>query len=85
MRYIGLDVGRDFAHAAVVDGKGSSRRLGRMRMGDEFRAYAATLGPDDVVALESVDQHLGTRRAARSVRGQGRRLEPAADPRHRRC
>lgn len=53
MRYIGLDVGRDFAHAAVVDGKGTARKLGRFRMGDELRAYAATLGPDDVVALEA--------------------------------
>jgi transposase len=53
MRWIGLDVGRDFAHAAVVEDRGTARRLGRFRMGEEFRAFAATLGPDDVVALEA--------------------------------
>jgi len=53
MRWIGLDVGRDFAHAAVVEDKGSARKLGRFRMGDEFRAFAASLGADDVVALEA--------------------------------
>jgi transposase len=53
MRYVGLDVGRDFAHAAVVDEKGVARRLGRFRMGEEFAAFAATLGPGDAVALEA--------------------------------
>jgi len=53
MRYIGLDVGRDFAHAAVVEGTGSARKLGRLRMGEELAAFAATLGPDDAVALEA--------------------------------
>ena len=53
MRYIGLDVGRDFAHAAVVQDRGTARKLGRFRMGEELRAFAATLGPDDVVALEA--------------------------------
>jgi hypothetical protein len=53
MRHIGLDVGRDFAHVAVVEGTGQARRLPRVAMGDEFRAFAATLGPEDVVALEA--------------------------------
>ena len=54
MRWIGLDIGRDFAHAAVVgEGRGAARSLGRFRMGEEFRAFAATLGPHDVVALEA--------------------------------
>jgi transposase len=53
MRWIGLDVGRDFAHVAVVEEKGAARKLGRFRMGDEFRAFAASLGADDVVALEA--------------------------------
>ena len=53
MRYVGLDVGRDFAHVAVVDEKGTARRLPRVPMGDPFREFAATLGPDDVVALEA--------------------------------
>lgn len=53
MRYVGLDVGRDFAHAAVVDDRGVARKLGRFHMGEEFAAFAATLGPDDAVALEA--------------------------------
>lgn len=53
MRWIGLDVGRDFAHAAVVEDRGAARKLGRFRMGAEFAAFAATLGADDVVALEA--------------------------------
>jgi transposase len=53
MRYVGLDVGRDFAHVAVVEEKGTARKLGRVPMGDAFREFAATLGPQDVVALEA--------------------------------
>ena len=53
MRFIGLDIGRDFAHVAVVDGSGTARRLPRLAMGDEFRGFAATLGPKDAVALEA--------------------------------
>jgi transposase len=53
MRYVGLDVGRDFAHVAVVEEKGAARRLPRVAMGDAFRDFAASLGPDDVVALEA--------------------------------
>jgi transposase len=53
MRWIGLDVGRDFAHAAIVEGTGTARKLGRFRMGEEFGAFAATLRSDDVVALEA--------------------------------
>jgi transposase len=53
MRYVGLDVGRDFAHVAVVEERGTAHRLPRVPMGDPFREFAATLGPDDVVALEA--------------------------------
>jgi transposase len=53
MRFIGLDIGRDFAHVAVVAGGGPARRLSRVAMGDDFRAFAASLGPDDAVALEA--------------------------------
>jgi transposase len=53
MRFIGLDIGRDFAHVAVVEGSGPARRLPRLAMGDDFRSFAATLGPDDTVALEA--------------------------------
>ena len=52
MRCIGLDVGRDFAHIAIVDGTGATRRLPRIAMAD-FRSFAATLGPDDAIALEA--------------------------------
>jgi transposase len=52
MRFIGLDVGRDFAHVAVVDGTGPARRLPRVAMTD-FRSFAATLDADDAVALEA--------------------------------
>lgn len=52
MRFIGLDVGRDFAHVAVVEGGGPARRLPRVAMAD-LRAFAATLGPEDAVALEA--------------------------------
>ena len=34
MRFIGLDIGRDFAHVAVVEGSGAARRLPRLAMGD---------------------------------------------------
>ena len=71
MRYVGLDVGRDFAHAAVVEDKGSARNLGRIRMGEEFLAFAATLGPDDVVTLEA-SGNTASRRA-----GQLSRARPA--------
>ena len=33
MRYFGLDIGRDFAHVAVVDGSGPARQLPRLAMG----------------------------------------------------
>ncbi len=53
MRFIGLDIGRDFAHVAVVEGSETPLRLPRFAMGDDFRSFAATLGPDDAVALEA--------------------------------
>ena len=53
MRFIGLDIGRDFAHVAIVESSGTARRLPRLAMGDDFRSFAATLGPDDTVALEA--------------------------------
>jgi transposase len=53
MRCYGLDIGRDFAHLALVEGGGPARPLGRLRVGSELEAFAATLGPDDTVALEA--------------------------------
>jgi transposase len=53
MRHVGLDVGRGFAHVAVVEGTGMARNLGRIRMGAELEAFAAGLGPEDAVAIEA--------------------------------
>jgi len=44
MRFVGLDIGRDFAHVAVVDGSGTARRLSRLAMGDEFRGFISRAG-----------------------------------------
>ena len=53
MRYIGLDIHRDFAEGAVVGPGHPVRSWGRVgaRLA-ELRAFAATLRPDDAVALE---------------------------------
>ena len=45
MRHVGIDVGRDFAHVAVVEGAGMARNLGQIRMGAEFEAFVARAGP----------------------------------------
>src|SRR3990172_1771204 len=88
MRYIGMDVGRDFAHAAVVEGTGSARKLGRLRMGEELAAFAATLGPDDAVALEAsgntwaLAELLG-RHAGRVVVSNPLRTRAIADAKHK--
>ena len=88
MRYVGLDVGRDFAHVAVVEGSGSARKLGRLHMGEEFAAFAATLGPGDVVALEAsgntwaLAELLG-RHAGRVVVSNPLRTRAIADAKHK--
>jgi transposase len=53
MRMIGLDVGRRYVHAAVVEPGSPARPLGRFQVGDELHAFAASLGPTDTVALEA--------------------------------
>lgn len=54
MRYIGLDVHRDFAEVAVLEPGHPVRSCGRIvARPAELRAFAATLRPDDVVALEA--------------------------------
>lgn len=53
MRYIGLDIHRDFAEVAVVEPGHPVRSWGRVvARPAELRAFAATLRPDDAVALE---------------------------------
>ena len=93
MRFIGLDIGRDFAHVAVVEGSGTARRLPRLAMGDDFRSFAATLGPDDTVALEAstntwaladlLGQPCGPGRRVQPPAHEGDRLGQAQDRRHR--
>lgn len=54
MRSIGLDVGRQVAEVAIVDGGGAARPVGRISASPEsLRAFAATLGPGDEVVLEA--------------------------------
>ena len=54
MRYIGLDVHRDFAEVAVLEPGHPVRSWGRIvARPAELRAFADTLRPDDVVALEA--------------------------------
>ncbi len=81
MRFIGLDIGRDFAHVAVVEGSGTARRLPRLAMGDDFRSFAATLGPDDVVALEASTNTWALADLLGRPCGPGRRVQPPAHAR----
>jgi transposase len=50
-RTLGLDVHKRFAEVAVHEG-GEVRRLGRIETKD-LRTFAASLGPEDHVVLES--------------------------------
>jgi len=53
-RTIGLDLGRHAGEAAVIEGTGPARSLGRLEVRrDALEAFAATLGPDDAVVLEA--------------------------------
>jgi transposase len=54
MRWLGLDVHKDFAEVAEALPAGAARQLGRIRTTPaDLRAFAETLGPDDRVALEA--------------------------------
>jgi len=54
MRTIGLDLGRHTGEAAIIDGTGRARSLGRLEVRrDALEAFARTLGPDDQVVLEA--------------------------------
>ena len=53
MRYIGLDIHRDFAEVAVLEPGHPVRSWGHVvARPTELRAFAETLRPDDAVALE---------------------------------
>jgi transposase len=53
LRYIGLDVHREFAQVAMLE-DGTMRHLGRITATPEaLHAFARTLGPHDQVALEA--------------------------------
>jgi len=54
MRWLGLDVHRDFAEIAEASPGGVVRRLGRIRTTPtELRAFAESLGAEDQVAMEA--------------------------------
>ena len=54
MRWLGLDVHKDFAELAEALPGGAVRQLGRIRTTPTaLRAFAENLGPDDQVALEA--------------------------------
>ena len=66
-RCIGLDVHRDFCEVAIWE-QGKLRSAGRIDTRPEaLAAFAATLGPDDEVALEATS---GARRVAEILRPQ---------------
>ena len=54
MRWLGLDVHRDFAEIAEASPGGVVRRLGRIRTTPtDLRAFAESLGAEDQVAMEA--------------------------------
>src|SRR5438876_5344399 len=58
MRFIGLDVHRDFCEVAIKDESGL-RLAGRVKTSvEELELFAASLGADDQVALEATGQAL---------------------------
>jgi transposase len=58
MRFIGLDVHRDFCEVAIADGEGV-RSAGRVETTQEsLRLFAESLAADDEVALEATGNAL---------------------------
>ena len=84
MRSIGVDVHRSFAQIAVVE-QGVCRDNGRIGVRPEdLREWAATLRPDDEVALEATTNSGCDRQHAAPVGAAGDRVEPAQDTGDRR-
>jgi transposase len=62
MRFIGLDVHRDFCEVAISEG-GKARRAGRVAARPaELELFAQSLGSDDRVVLEATDNALAIAR-----------------------
>jgi hypothetical protein len=58
MRYLGLDVHRDFCEVAICE-RGRARSIGRIASTrDALELFAASLAPDDRVVLESTGNAL---------------------------
>jgi transposase len=71
VRGVGLDIHRDFCEVAIAEG-GRVRSAGRIATRvPELELFAASLAPDDVVALEATT---GTDRIVAVLRGHGIRV-----------
>jgi hypothetical protein len=80
MRSIGLDVGKRFAEVAISEPGRGTRSGGRISATPESRDAR----PRRPGRPRGDDEHVADRRAPRAPCRPGRRLEPTADPRHRR-
>ena len=85
MRFIGLDVHRDFCEVAIKDESGL-RLAGRVKTSvEELELFAASLGADDQVALEATGPALQIARilephVGRVVVANTRKLRAIAEP-----
>lgn len=62
MRFVGLDVHRDFCEVAIAE-DGLVRSAGRVASSEEMlEVFAGSLGPDDVVAMEATANALAIAR-----------------------
>jgi hypothetical protein len=76
MRFIGLDVHRDFCEVAIAEG-GELRLAGRVQTEPaSLSLFAQSLGGDDQVALGGDRQRAGDRADRRATRGPGGAREP---------
>ena len=63
MRYIGLDVHKDFCVVAISEGGGKARPAGRIKTRrDALELFAQSLAPDDKVVLEATGNSLAIAR-----------------------
>ena len=80
MRFIGLDVHRDFCEVAIKDESGL-RLAGRVKTSvEELELFAASLGADDQVALEATGPALQIARILEPHVDLARRLRRRAGP-----
>lgn len=79
LRFIGMDVHRDFCEVAIAEQDGKVRSVGRVASTVEaLEVMAQSLAPDDVVALEANQRRRADRRSDPSPRRRGARREHAA-------